>query len=140
TTLVPPTGGSSGTCGTAGLSIVSNLPDCRIYAINLAPGDATFERLTLTNTSDQAYDGFMKATGVQNRLWNDLQMGVWPGNTAAPSPLPTLLLWTTQYNKVTTLGVGESVTYNIELYLPPSAGNSDQGLTAVIDFNWRATA
>jgi hypothetical protein len=131
---------SPGTCGTPGLSIVSNLADCRIYAINLKPGDATSERMTITNTSDQSFDLFLKATGVQNRLWDDLQMGVWPVNTAAPSPLPSLLLWTTQYNRVTTLGVGESVTYNIELYLPPSAGNADQGLTAVIDFNWRATA
>jgi hypothetical protein len=106
----------------------------------MSPGDSTFERVTITNTSDQTFDLSLKASGDPNHLWNDLQMGVWPVNTAAPTPLPGLLLWTTQYNKLTTLAVGESVTYNIELYLPPSAGNADQGLAATIAFNWQASA
>jgi hypothetical protein len=114
--------------------------DCRIYAINMAPGDSASEQVTVTNESDQAFTLSLKATGAQNRLWQDLQMGVWPVHTAAPSPLPALLLWTTQYNQLTTLQPGASITYEIELYLPPSAGNDDQGLTASIDFNWKATA
>jgi len=65
-------------------------------------------------------------------------MGVWELNTPAPAPLPALLWWTLQDNPLTTLQPGESVTYNIELALPASAGNADQGKTATIDFTWRA--
>jgi len=105
----------------------------------MSPGSSAVEHATITNTSSQAFDLSMKASGVTNRLWDDLQLGLWPVNTAAPSPLPALLLWTTQYNALTTLQPGESITYVIELYLPPTAGNADQGLSAAIDFNWRAT-
>ena len=136
TTTTPP---PSSSCGTAGLSIVIDNATCRLYAVNMAPGDSVTEHATITNTSDQTFDLSMRASGVTNRLWDDLQLGVWPVNTAAPSPLPGLLLWTTQYNALTTLAPGQSITYVIELYLPQSAGNADQGLTATIDFNWKAT-
>jgi len=57
----------------------------------------------------------------------------------SPSPLPPLVYWTTQYNDLDVLAPGETVTYVVELYLPTSAGNVDQGLAAVIDFDWQAT-
>jgi hypothetical protein len=147
-TSPPPTttiGGGGGappptSCGTAGLQIESNLTNCRIYAINMAPGGATYEQLTITNTSGQDYTVSMKATGSQNPLWNDLQLGIWEIGTPAPSPLPSLLLWTTQYNDITPLAAGQSIHLQIELYLPTSAGNGDQGRAAAVDFNWRATA
>jgi hypothetical protein len=106
----------------------------------MAPGGATYEQLTITNTSGQDYTVSMKATGSQNPLWNDLQLGIWEVGTPAPSPLPSLLLWTTQYNDITPLAAGQTIHLQIELYLPTSAGNGDQDRAAVIDFNWRATA
>jgi len=134
----PPPSGTS--CGTTGLRIVSNLSSCRIVAVNLAPGDSASEQMTITNTADQAYTLSLRAEGTQNQLWNDLEMGVWQVGTAAPSPLPALLLWTTQQNSLTTLQPGQSIKYEIELYLPTTAGNDDQGLAAVIDFHWQASA
>lgn len=105
----------------------------------MAPGDSTMERLTITNTSSSTYTLALKATGTQNHLWQDLRMGVWEQSTAAPSPLPPLLDWTTQYNDLTTLAPGQTVVYLVELFLPTSAGNDDQNLAAVISFRWRAT-
>jgi hypothetical protein len=105
----------------------------------MAPGDATTERLTITNTTDSAYTLSLRATGTRNQLWNDLRMGVWEDGSPPPSPLPPLLDWTTQFNDLTTLRAGRSVTYLIQLYLPTSAGNADQSLAAIIDFVWRAT-
>ena len=141
TTVVaaPPPPPPPSSCGTIGLSIVVDKADCRIYAVNMAPGDSASERVTITNQADQAFTLSLRALGTQNRLWNGLQMGVWQVGTAAPSPLPALLLWTTQQNPLTTLQPGQSITYEIELYLPPTAGNDDQGLAATIDFNWEAT-
>lgn len=106
----------------------------------MAPGGSATERLTITNTSDQPFDLSLRASGTQNRLWDDLQMGVWQVGTAAPSPLPALLWWTTQENKITTLQSNQSIVLEIELYLPTTAGNADQGLAAIIDFHWHAQA
>lgn len=128
----------AGDCGTAGISIVSNLPHCRIYVVNQAPGDGTFEKMTITNTTTVPYVLSFQATGTPNQLWNDLQMGVWVQGTPAPTPLPPLHFWTQQYNQLTTLAPGQAVHYVIELYLPLIAGNADQHLAAVIDFHWRA--
>ncbi|HZQ80833.1 MAG TPA: hypothetical protein VFB25_02530 [Gaiellaceae bacterium] len=142
-------GGSSGgsppppsttSCGTIGLSIESDHSTCRIVAVNMAPGGAASERMTITNTADQAFTLSLRAEGSQNHLWDELELGVWQAGTAAPSPLPALLLWTTQQNPLTVLQPGQSITYEIELYLPPTAGNDVQGLAATIDFNWEATA
>lgn len=105
----------------------------------MAPGDATTERLTITNTSGSSYTLSLKATGTHNQLWSDLRMGVWEDGSPPPSPLPPLLDWTTQFNDLITLAAGQSVTYLIQLYLPTSAGNADQNLAAVIGFVWRAT-
>jgi hypothetical protein len=131
-------GGSSPSCGTAGLRITSDLDGCRIYAINMAPGDATYEHVTIRNESGAPVTLSLRASGTTNHLWNDLQMGVWQTGAAAPSPVPPLLWWTGGENQLTTLAAGASVTYTIELYLPGTAGNDDQGLTASIDFIWHA--
>jgi hypothetical protein len=131
----PPTGNS---CGTIGLSIDSNLAGCRIYAVNMAPGDSAFERMTIRNESDVPFTLSLRASGAPNRLWDDLELGVWEVGTPAPSPLPALLWWTAQDNQLTTLQPGETVIYQIELALPATAGNADQGYGATIDFHWHA--
>jgi hypothetical protein len=154
TTTVPTTtstsgggGGSSGggtptpvSCGPGALSITSDLADCRIVAVNMAPGDSTVEHVTVRNDTADPFTLSLQASGTPNHLWNDLQMGVWEQGTPAPSPLPALLLWTTQENQLATLAPGASITYVIELALPASAGNDDQGYAAVIDFLWHAQA
>jgi hypothetical protein len=134
----PPPPPAGNTCGTIGLSIDSNLAGCRIYAINMAPGDSAFERMTIRNESDTPFVLSLRASGTTNRLWNDLEMGVWEVGSPAPSPLPALLWWTAQDNQLTTLQPGQTVTYQIELALPATAGNGDQGYAATIDFHWHA--
>lgn len=104
----------------------------------MAPGDSAFERMTIRNESDVPFSLSLRASGTPNRLWNDLEMGVWEVGTPAPSPLPALLWWTTQDNQLTTLQPGETVVYQIELALPATAGNADQGYAATIDFHWHA--
>jgi hypothetical protein len=129
---------ASNLCGTIGLSIDSNLAGCRIYAVNMAPGDTTFELMTIKNDADVPFTLSLRASGTPNRLWDDLQMGVWEVGTPAPSPLPALLWWTLQENQLTTLQPGQSVSFHIELALPASAGNAVQGYGASIDFHWHA--
>ncbi|MGH3009782.1 MAG: hypothetical protein ACRDLM_10320 [Gaiellaceae bacterium] len=131
-------GNNTGDCGTKGISIVSNLPKCRIYVVNQEPGDGTFEKMKITNTTSVPYILSLHATGTPNRLWQDLEMGIWVKGQPAPSPLPPLHFWTAQYNEIQVLQPGEVANYLIELYLPLSAGNADQKLPAIIDFNWRA--
>jgi hypothetical protein len=131
-------GTDTGDCGTRGISIVSNLPKCRIYVVNQEPGDGTFEKMKITNTTSVPYILSLHATGTPNRLWQDLEMGIWVQGQPVPSPLPQLRFWTAQYNEIQVLQPGQVVHYLIELYLPLSAGNADQKLPAVIDFNWRA--
>ena len=108
----------------------------------MAPGQSTSEVMTVKNTTNSAYSLYLQATGTQNHLWNDLKLAVWQVGTAAPSPLPPLLDWTTQFNKlaVSPLQPGDSVKLNVELLLPSTAGNADQNLKAVITFVWKATA
>jgi hypothetical protein len=132
----PPPSGNS--CGTIGLSIDSNLAGCRIYAVNMAPGDSAFERMTIRNEADVSLVLSLRASGTTNRLWDDLEMGVWEVGTPVPSPLPALLWWTAQDNQLTTLQPGQTVTYQVEIALPATAGNADQGYGATIDFHWYA--
>jgi hypothetical protein len=139
TTTTQTGGGPTASCGTAGIELVSDLSGCRIDAINMAPGDTTVEHIRVTNTSDTTYTLALKASGTQNRLWQDLRLGVWEQGTPAPSPLPPLLDWTTQYNDLDVLAPGRTITYVVELELPTSAGNADQDITALIDFTWRAS-
>jgi hypothetical protein len=126
-------------CGTVGLHLDSNLVGCRIYVTNMAPGGSATELMTVRNDSGAPFTLELKADGTPNQLWNDLQMGVWDVTTPAPAPLPPLLFWTTQFNALGTLQADESVTFRIELALPLSAGNADQGRSASIDFIWHAT-
>lgn len=135
-----PGGGTVGgtSCGTTGLTITSDLPSCRIVAVNMAPGGTATEHLTIRNDSGGAVDLSLEALGTQSALWSDLRLGVWQQGSAAPDPLPPLLWWTAQENTVTTLAADASVTYVIQLYLPTSAGNGDQAKTAVIDLRWHA--
>jgi hypothetical protein len=105
----------------------------------MVPGGSTTELMAVRNDAGVPFTLALKVTGTTNPLWNDLQMGVWEASTPAPAPLPGLLLWTTQYNDLTTLAPGASITFEIELALPSSAGNADQGRSATMDFNWRAT-
>jgi hypothetical protein len=125
-------------CGTTGLAITSDLASCRIFAVNMSPGGSATQLMTIRNDSGVPFALSLRAEGNQNRLWNDLRMGVWQVGTAAPQPLPPLLWWTTQASTLTTLQPGDSIRYEIELYLPASAGNEDQALAASIDLVWRA--
>lgn len=136
----PPSGPPPGTtsCGTNGLSIFSNLSACRIEATNMAPGGSADEVVTVRNDSDQTFTLSLRAEGTTNQLWNDLRFGAWQAGTAAPSPLPPLLFWRGQDNDLGTLAPGQSIRYQLELYLPASASNADQGTQATIDLVWRA--
>jgi hypothetical protein len=130
--------GGSG-CGTAGLQVESNPPGCVISLTEGAPGSSVSEVMTITNTSSSIYTLSLQAEGANNNaLWNDLEMGVYPEHTPPPSPLPPLSYWTAQFNDLTTLNPGQTIAYVIVLYLPTTAGNRDQGLSASIDFHWRA--
>jgi hypothetical protein len=137
TTTTTPTLAS---CGTAGLTITSDHSTCRIYATNMAPGGAASEVMTIRNDAGVAITVSLRAAGTQTTLWNDLELGVWQVGTAPPDPLPPLLWWTTQDNDLVTLQPGQSIRYEVELYLPSTAGNSDQDKSAVIDFIWKARA
>jgi hypothetical protein len=146
TTTTPPpplptttTGGPTASCGTDGIELTSDLNGCRINAANMAPGDTTVEHITVTNTSGTTYTLALKASGTQNRLWQALRLGVWEQGTPAPSPLPPLLDWTTQWNDLDVLAPGQTIVYVVELELPTTAGNADQNTAAHIDFTWRAT-
>jgi hypothetical protein len=104
----------------------------------MAPGGSTFELMTIKNEADVPFTLSLRASGTPNRLWDDLQMGVWEVGTPAPSPLPALLWWTLQENQLTTLQPGASVSFHIELALPSTSGNAVQGYAASIDFHWHA--
>ena len=106
----------------------------------MAPGDSASEVMTVRNDSGQAFTLSLRADGTTNPLWNELQLGVWEQGTPAPIPFPALLWWTAQDNTLTTLQPGESIHYEIELFLPATAGNSVQDLTATIDLIWKAQA
>jgi hypothetical protein len=104
----------------------------------MAPGGSASEVMTIRNDTGRPFTLALRAEGTQNRLWQDLRLGVWEAGTAAPVPLPPLLFWTSQPNPLATLGPGDSVRYEIELLLPAATGNADQGLAASIDFVWSA--
>lgn len=130
---------SNASCGTTGLSITSDHSSCRIDATNMAPGGSASEVMTIKNESDTAYKLYLRATGTQNSLWNDLELGVWKTGDAAPNTLPPLLDWTSQDNDLgVTLQPGGTVKLTLELHLKSTSGNADQNKTATIDFVWKA--
>lgn len=118
--------------------MVSDRANCEIHADNMAPGQGAVEHVKITNDSGDPFTLKIKVQGTQNAFWNELQLGIWEHNTPAPVPLPALLLWTTQENTLTTLPAGDSIEYDIELALPSSAGNADQGKLATIELVWHA--
>jgi hypothetical protein len=134
TTSAPP--GAS--CGVTGLTITSDHATCRLNAVNMAPGGSIAEVLTVTNNSGAPFTLSLRASGSTGPLWDDLELGVWEAGTAAPVPFPALLLWTTQDNALGVLQAGQSIRYEVELYLPPTATNADQGRIATIDLIWKA--
>jgi hypothetical protein len=133
-------GGGAGDCGVNGLSITSDHSTCHLDFINAKPGDETHEVMTIKNTSDSSYTLSLQVSGTSNPLWQDLAMGVWEAGHAPPDPLPPLSFWIGQYSDLATLKPGASISLVIELQLPTTAGNGDQGLAAILDFNWRAQA
>lgn len=134
----PSGSGGGASCGTVGLAIASDHSTCRIYAVNMEPGQSASETMTVRDEAGVPFTLSLRASGEENRLWNDLRLGVWQQATSAPDPLPALLWWTTQDNVLATLQPDQAVSYEVELYLPASAGNEDQGLTARIDLTWSA--
>ena len=52
--------------------------------------------------------------------------------------MPPLHTWLNAFHELTTLAAGATVQYEIELYLPTTAGNPDLGKTATISFQWHA--
>ncbi len=134
-TVTPPSGG---TCSVSGLTITSDHATCQLSAANMAPGGSTSEVLTIRNDSGAAFTLSLRAAGTPNQLWNDLELGVWEAGSAAPAVLPGLLTWTGEDNALVVLQAGQSVSYELELYLPATASNADQGLVASIDFVWKA--
>ena len=104
----------------------------------MAPGGSVSEVMTIRNDSGEPFTLSLSATGSVNQLWDDLELGVWEEGTAEPTPFPALLWWTTQDNTLATLQAGESIRYELELYLPPTGSNADQGRVASIDLVWKA--
>jgi len=102
--------------------------------------------MTIQNTSDTTYTLSLQAVrpvGSQNSpLWQSgsdaLLMGVWDTTGPPPASFPTLFSWTTQFWPLTSLAPGQTVQYEIELFLPTTAGNADQNKTATITFEWQA--
>ena len=133
-----PPGPTNASCGVTGMTITSDHATCRLYAVNMAPGGSVFEVLTVRNDSGQPFSLALRAAGSVSSFWNDLELGVWEVGTAPPTPFPALVWWTSQYNTLDTLQPGQTIRYRVELFLPPSVGNADQGLSASIDFSWRA--
>ena len=86
----------------------------------MAPGGSVAEVLAVRNDSGAPFTLSLRASGTTGPLWNDLELGVWEAGTAAPVPFPALLLWTTQDNALGVLQAGQTVSYEVELYLPPT--------------------
>ena len=131
---------SAGACGSPGLQVDSNIAGCTITIAAASPGDSATETFTIQNTSGSPYAlSFMASGANNNHLWQDLEMDVYDPSGGAPTPpLPPLTSWLGSAHALTTLNPGQTVQYVVELYLPTSAGNADQGKSAMIDFTWTA--
>ena len=134
-------GGScaAGSCGVPGIEVDSTASGCTIAIPEAVPGDSISETWTITNTTGAPYTLSLEADATpSNQLLTDLEMGVWDATGPAPVTLPPLTSWVAGYSTLTTLNPGQSVKYEIELYLPTTAGNGDQGKTVSITFHWHA--
>jgi hypothetical protein len=135
-------GGScaSGSCGTPGIQIDSSPPGCVVSISNAAPGDSVSEVMTITNTTGAPYQLKFRAVGANNNhLWQDLELDVFDPLLGPSVPLPPLQFWLGSFHTLTTLAPGQTVQYEIEMYLPTTSGNADQGKSAVVTFDWEAT-
>lgn len=126
-------------CGTRGLSILSDLPHCRIAVANGVHGYGQVEHFQIKNTTRRRYRLSFEAKGSSTPLWDFLELGVWRTRAGAPTPLP-LRFWTQRFTRLLTLKPGRTVRITIELYLPASAGNAVQHQSASIAFVWRAVS
>ncbi len=123
----------------AGIEVDTTAAGCTIAIANGAPGDSISETWTITNTTGAPYTLSIKADATpSNHLLDDLQMGVWDASGSPPVTLPPLTSWVAGYSDLTTLNPGQTVQYDVELYLPTTAGNADQGKTVSITFHWHA--
>jgi hypothetical protein len=135
------TGGScaAGSCGVPGIQVDSTAPGCIIGVSGALPGDSISETFTITNTTGAP---FVLSVGAEalpsNHLSGDLQMGVWDASGPPPGVLPPLTSWLAGFIPLTTLNAGQSVQYVVELYLPTTAGNADQGKIVSVSFRWQA--
>ena len=95
--------------------------------------------MTITNTTGASYTLAFRAVGPNNNhLWQDLEMDVFDPLAGPVFPMPPLHTWLGAFHNLTTLAAGATIQYQIELYLPTTAGNPDQGKTATISFQWHA--
>ena len=96
--------------------------------------------MTIKNTTGTPYTLSVEAGGSNgNHLWQDLQMEVYDATGGAPPfPWPLLTTWLGAFHALTILNAGQSVQYVVAVYLPMTAGNADQGKSAVISFTWQA--
>lgn len=131
--------GGAGNCGTAGLSITISLRHCRIHVVNRRPGQSAVERVTIKNTSSSRYVVSFRAAGKWNRLWRDMQLGIWRRGSRRPTELPQLDRWTKRFRALATLAPGKSLRLTIEMRLAASAGLGDQHQQCVVGFLWRAS-
>ena len=65
-------------------------------------------------------------------------MGVWDATGTPPVTLPPLTSWLVRLQRPHDAEPGQTVQYDVELYLPTTAGNADQGKTVSITFHWHA--
>jgi len=132
-------GGGAAACGVPGIAITRDHPGCVLTIAGARPGDSVSETMTVQNTSGSSYTLSLEAVGPNdNHLWQDLQMAVYEQGTPPPAPFPPLLYWLAGFNDLTTLAADQTVNYVIVLYLPVTAGNADQGESAVVGFRWQA--
>jgi hypothetical protein len=130
---------AAGSCGTPGIQIDSAPAGCVINLPNAAPGDSESEIMTITNTSDTTYTLKFRAVAANNNHPPpDLEMDVFVPSAGPASPMPPLNFWMGTFHALTTLTPGQTVQYEIELYLPTTAGNADQNKSAALTFDWKA--
>lgn len=122
-----------------GIQVDSVPAGCVIAIANAAPGDSVSGIWTITNTTGAPYQLSVKATtSSSNHLKQDLRMGIWDITGPPPGTLPLLTDWLPAFNALTTLNPGQSVQLEVQLFLPTTAGNADQGNSVVIALLWQA--
>jgi hypothetical protein len=130
---------AAGACGVPGVQVDSSAAGCTVAIADAVPGDSGSETWTIKNTTGAPYTLSIGVDATpSNHLLGDLQMGVWDASGTPPATLPPLTSWTAGFSNLTTLNPGQTVQYEVELYLPTTAGNADQGETVSITLHWHA--